>query len=371
MGSVSVFPDSLHINIQNPASYSSLKLTTFTVGGGFSSTKVKSFYGNEKAQRSTVDYMAVGVPIGKSAGFGFGLIPYSSVGYRIRNEDATSGVIRRYEGSGGLNKVFAGFGYKISKNLSVGGDINYNFGRIETLSILKDPEVVSGSQEKNASEMSGLNINLGAMYQRKINTKMDFFGSFTFTPESKLTSKNSRVISTVQYTDFYTSVDIDQLDQISDNTSIRLPSKFSVGAGVGQSKKWMLGTEITFQQSSKFGNRFNDITNVTYNNALKFSVGGYYVPNYSSFSNYFKKITYRGGFRYENTGMIINNESIRDYAITAGLGLPLGGTFSNLNLGVEYGRKGTAKALLIEENYTNVILSLSLNDKWFTKRKYD
>jgi len=69
--------------------------------------------------------------------------------------------------------------------------------------------------------------------------------------------------------------------------------------------------------------------------------------------------------------MEIKNETIRDYAFTAGLGLPLGGTFSNLNLGVEYGRRGTAKALLIEENYTNVILSLSLNDRWFIKRKYD
>jgi len=51
--------------------------------------------------------------------------------------------------------------------------------------------------------------------------------------------------------------------------------------------------------------------------------------------------------------------------------LPLGGTFSNLNMGVEYGRKGTTKANLVQENYTNVVMSLSLNDKWFVKRKYD
>jgi hypothetical protein len=51
--------------------------------------------------------------------------------------------------------------------------------------------------------------------------------------------------------------------------------------------------------------------------------------------------------------------------------LPLGGTFSNLNIGVEYGQKGTTKANLVRENYTNVVMSLSLNDKWFVKRKYD
>lgn len=150
-----------------------------------------------------------------------------------------------------------------------------------------------------------------------------------------------------------------------------MPTKIAFGFGVGQSKKWMLGNELTFQQSSKFGNRYNDLVNVKYKNAFKYSIGGYYIPNYTSFSNYLKKITYRGGFRYEQTGMVIKNESINDYAFTAGLGLPLGGAFSNLNIGVEYGRRGTAKALLIEENYTNVVMSLSLNDRWFIKRKYD
>ena len=59
MGGVSVFPDSIHVNIQNPASYASLNLSTYTVGGSFNSTRLNSYYGNEKAQRSTLDYLAV------------------------------------------------------------------------------------------------------------------------------------------------------------------------------------------------------------------------------------------------------------------------------------------------------------------------
>ena len=100
MGGLSVFPDSIHVNIQNPASYASLLLTTYTVGGSFNATKLKTASKNEKAQRSTLDYMAVGIPLGKS-GLGFGLIPYSAVGYRIGNVDADE-TRHRYEGSGGL-----------------------------------------------------------------------------------------------------------------------------------------------------------------------------------------------------------------------------------------------------------------------------
>jgi hypothetical protein len=69
--------------------------------------------------------------------------------------------------------------------------------------------------------------------------------------------------------------------------------------------------------------------------------------------------------------MTINNQDLKDYALSVGFGLPLGGAFSNANIGVEYGSRGTAKASLVEENYTNFLLSLSLNDRWFIKRKYD
>jgi len=45
--------------------------------------------------------------------------------------------------------------------------------------------------------------------------------------------------------------------------------------------------------------------------------------------------------------------------------------FSNLNLGFEYGKKGTTDNGLLEEKYVNFRLSLSLNDIWFKKRKID
>ena len=150
-----------------------------------------------------------------------------------------------------------------------------------------------------------------------------------------------------------------------------MPNQISVGAGIGKTRQWMIGTEFTWNQSSAMCNRYDNITVASFKNGYKYSLGGFWVPNYNAFSNYFQKITYRTGFRYENTGLVIQNQTISDYAFTAGFGLPLGGTFSNLNIGVEYGQKGTTKANLVRENYTNVVMSLSLNDKWFVKRKYD
>lgn len=376
MGGISVFPDSIHVNIQNPASYSALKLSTYTVGGNTNYTRLSTLTEDDKAQRTSVGYMAVGIPLNK-LGFGFGLIPYSSVGYRIRNETVASvdnesvTTTKRYEGNGGLNKVFFGLGYKLNSNFSFGADIHYNFGNIETRNIEKISDLQFGTQEFNSSNLSGFNANLSVNYQRKLNSKLDVYSSLIYTPESKLKSKNKRIISSVLYSDVFDPQDVDQLDEINNTNTITLPSKLTIGLGIGQNKKWMIGSEVTFQKSSAFGNRTEDLSNVKYRDAVKYSLGGYFIPNASTFSNYLKKITYRGGFRYENTGMTINNQDIKDYAFSAGFGLPVGGAFSNINIGVEMGRRGTTKASLIEENYTNLLLSLSLNDRWFIKRKYD
>ena len=53
MGGLSIVPDSIHINLKNPASYSGLKLTTFTIGGSYNATKFKSNTESENAKRIT------------------------------------------------------------------------------------------------------------------------------------------------------------------------------------------------------------------------------------------------------------------------------------------------------------------------------
>jgi long-subunit fatty acid transport protein len=373
MGGLTIFTDSIHLNFQNPASYSNLKLTTFSLGGTYLTTDLSTNSQSEKARRTAIDYLAVGLPLGKF-GVGFGLMPFSSVGYNIQSTVAATGTnpqeIKQYSGSGGINKVFFGLGYSLSKKLSIGVDYSYNFGKIQTYSFRFIEGIQYGSREKNLSDINGGTLTAGLNFNTPINTKINGFASLTYSPDSKLSSSNSRNIATIQYSSTGTEILVQPLDVNVDNTTIVLPSKLAFGFGVGESKKWMLGTEITFQKSSNMGNRFNDINNVNYENSTRYSLGGFYIPNYNAFSKYYEKIIYRAGLRYENTGLIINNTSIKDYGINAGVGLPLIGVFSNINVGFEYGQRGTTSANLVQENYTNITIGLSLNDKWFQKRRF-
>jgi hypothetical protein len=377
MGSISVLPDSIHINIQNPAQLACLKLTGLALGGTYANTKSKTETQEAKARRTSLDYMIVGIPVGK-VGIGFGLIPYSSVGYKIgrtayvtnNNNDTIRSIISRNNGIGGVNKVFLGFGYRLTKNINIGGDLQYNFGTIETNSLQYQTDLQYGSRENNVSDLRGVNFDLGMTYQTKVKSKYSFFSSLAYTPEAVLTSGNTRNIEIVLVTTSSVSPVETQNIAVAD-TKIKLPSKLSFGSGFGQVKKWLVGGEITFIQNSVMSNRFTDINGATFENSVRYSLGGFFIPNYNSYSSYYKRIVYRGGVRYENTGLVIQDKSITDFAANIGLGMPLGGTFTNINIGLEIGRRGTKYYNLVEENYINISVGLSLSDKWFVKRKFD
>ena len=367
MGGIGILPDSIRINLQNPATYSHLKRTAFSLAGTYSNTTLKNSTDKEETKRTALDYISVAFPSGK-LGLSAGLMPYSSVGYKTQNINVNEGKI--YKGSGGLNRVYLGAAYQITPKLSFGVDLGYDFGTIETSMILLNTNSQYGTRELNVSDLNGININTGLIYQTKLQ-KLDIVSSITFTPSTSLNVNNNRNITLLTYSNAGEERAFGSAYTFSSQNNIKLPSKVAFGGGLGKIKKWFVGFESSFIQSKNSGNLYTLNSNATFEDATKIAVGGYYIPNYNSYSNLFKKITYRAGFRYENTGLIINSQSINDTALTLGFGLPVGGNFSSLNLGVELGKRGTTNANLVQENYINLSIGFSFSDRWFVKRKFD
>ena len=370
MGGLSSIPDSIHINLQNPALLSSIKLTTFSIGGTNNSTKLSTTSQTEKNQRFTLDYLSVAIPSNK-LGIAFGLMPFTSVGYKVQTLTEDGSKIFRFEGNGGVNRVYTTFSYQLNKKFSVGADVQYNFGNIETTSLTRQFGIELSTKELNSSAVSGMSFNTAIAYQSKLNKKLSIFSSIVYTPQSSLTLKNSRTLSTIFFNSLGNEGEVDNLELVVGDSKLKLPSKIVLGTAIGQVKKWIVGADLTLQDNSDFGNRFVDITNATYENGTKLSVGGYYIPKFNSFSSYWSRVTYRGGLRFENTGLVVKGQSIKDNALTFGLGMPLGGTFSNINFGFEFGQRGTTSGDLVKENYTNISIGFSFNDRWFQKRKFD
>lgn len=368
MGGISVYSDSIHVNLQNPAAYGGLKLTAYTIAGSHKAVNLKNATGKDKVTNSTLlEYLAVGLPAGKW-GFGFGLIPFTSVGYHLK--DVGESLTSKYSGSGGLNRVFVSAGYQLTKNLKIGATANYNFGNIQHKSLILQDQVQFGTQEINRSNLSGFSFNFGLQYQKMISESLQLTGSTSYSLASDISSENTRRLATVVVNSEGQEIISDLRNIDVANTNLTLPSLFKIGAGIGAPNKWFMGVEYGMSEAGDFSNHSN-MPNVNYTSSSKYALGGFYVPNYNDISSYFNRIVYRAGFRYEETGLNINNQAINEFGISFGVGLPLGKQFSNLNIGFEYGQRGTTEANLIKENFYGVFISLSLNDLWFQKTKYN
>lgn len=372
MAGIGVYTDSIHLNLQNPASVADLRLVNYTVGASHKYGTQKNETESQKTSTTSLDYIAVGIPMGKF-GASFGLIPYSSVGYKLQSIDDNS--ITQSSGEGGLNKAFLTVAYQITPNLNFGIETNYNFGNVENTVYTKRDDLELGSRIVNRSDLLGFSFNFGATYTAMVSDKLELATSMTFTPGTSFVSENRREVSTVAVLISGLQVTSESIEFDDPDTDFTYPSQVTIGAGIGAPKNWFLGLEYTNQKTSNFTNRHIDLDtsldNVEYVDASKFKLGGFYIPNYNALGSYWNRVVYRAGIRFEESGINIEGQDINEFGISFGVGLPAGKLFSNVNLGFEVGKRGTTDFGLIQENFFNTFLSLSLNDRWFEKRYYD
>ena len=373
MGGVSMYGDSIHINLSNPAAYSKLRLTAYTAGISHKEYQLKSWNEEQRTSVTNLDYLAIGFPLAKNVGFGFGIMPYSSVGYSLNStsNSANGEVSNFFEGEGGLNRLYASIGFEPIKNLSFGITANFNFGTLEYQRIQSVEGVQFGTLDNRESKINGYDFKYALNYNPTIKDKYTLYTSVLINTQGNLTSENTQTLGSFSLVtgNNVEVVDVDLDASNLRNTELKIPTRTTFGLGFGENKKWFLGAEYSFQQMGDFENTFLGLDNIDYGDANTYALGGYWIPDYRSLTGYFNRITYRAGLRYDMTGMTINNKEINNFGITFGLGLPLGGDFSNINVGFELGRRGTTDANLIEESYFKINLGLSLNARWFVKTK--
>lgn len=126
----------------------------------------------------------------------------------------------------------------------------------------------------------------------------------------------------------------------------------------------------------KWSNLSIDNVNQGLQDTYGFSVGGQFTPDVSAINGYFKRVDYRLGFQYDKTYIQMNNQDIKQMAVTFGFGLPLAsysrGTFYKMNLTAELGKRGTVSNGLLQEKYINIHLGFVLNDSsWFQRFRFD
>ncbi len=254
--------------------------------------------------------------------------------------------------------------------MSLGIEGSFAFGNIEN-SILKRQQNVQFSTKYNlVSNVRGGTVKIGTQYRKELKNKLriDAGAVLKLSNTLKLTGTEQIYSLFVTATGVETPRDI-IVDRAVTGT-FKSPLQTTIGFGLGKASKWYTAFEYEYQDAMSAEGYLDESNDAyTYGTSSRFSLGGFYIPKINSISSYFDRITYRAGLRFQKTGLLVNGTSIPnnftaidDFGISFGLGLPLGKKLSNLNLGFEYGKRGTTSNNLIEENYFNFRLSLSLND---------
>lgn len=416
------------INTANPAGLAGIRLTTFELGGQSQFTKISSNSSSLNKKNTNFSYGSVGFPLKRFGGGAFGIMPYSTVGYKITStqEDANVGTMTYiFKGDGGINKVFIGagikpfrreaskfynsdladtlikyrqtskykrkkFGKQLLSELSVGATANYLFGTINQVTDVIYPGSVTffNSKRQRSIQVSDFTFNGGLQthftidsikskgQRRILKQKIKIgFGVFVNTP-SAISAKQSNIIYNYSIDGFGVERSKDTILNSQENKgTIKLPLEMGFGLSIKKGEKLTVLMDAATTKWSDF--KYFDTPSKDFRNSYRVSAGLNYVPNKLAFgsSNYIKRIQYRLGVSYSDGYLDLKNTAISNYFVSAGLGLPVGiGRFDDIaviNISAQYGKMGTLNNSLLQEDYVRLILGFTFNKRWFIKYKYD
>lgn len=368
-------------NFRNPAANTNLELTTLKVEGTNENNYYKSDFNNLKSTKHStyLSNISISFPISKKVKFGMGFQPYSSKSYNIvttkeltKTELETITEAHNFRGEGSINTVQAALSYQITPAFALGLRSNFYFGKLSDIEevAFTGAELISGYT--NSYRVKAFNFTLGTTYQKKLagDHKLTLGATYTLgnTGNMKNMYTNSTYFHLLGDTKSYETI-------IEEQTTYEkkfLPQEGSLGIGYGKDTKWFLGTQLDYKK----GENFNFLGNtLAYQDSYKYSVGGWYLPNFNNFRSYFSRIIYRYGAYYEKGNLQINGTNINKYAITAGVTLPFQKSvinrMSSIDLGLEVGKRGTLENNMIRQNFVNLRIGVNFADKWFTKRLYN
>lgn len=350
------------INNLNPAAYAEVGKNSFMFDIGLKGEQ-NNYSNNQDNNVNTttnVSNISMALAFSEKSGIGLSLSPYSDVGYLLKGvtssiEGSQDTYTSYIQGSGGLNNVAANYGYRLTPKLNVGLSGSYFFGKIS-----EDEQLTLGSDVLSVTEnsyYSGFRLGAGVQYKA---TK-----AFTVAGVVNLPS----YLSGTQDRDIDKTVDGLSSSETQAAQSIpgfKLPME--IGGGIKYSYK-----SYTFNADYKhlFWNATGMQDNIgTFVDSDFFGVGAQYANNKFR-SSFLEKFQYRIGCNMDNGYLDVDGVRIKNMAVTSGLGIPLGGRKSFLNLSYSYGQRGMISTRLVQEKYHAFTINICLEDLWFIKRKYE
>ena len=214
-------------------------------------------------------------------------------------------------------------------------------------------------------------INIGAQYKAKLDKFNSLTLGATYSPRKSMHGQ-----TWCAFWDINADAAADTVGRMDMKDKYFQPH--TVGAGVNftheRSSKWMVEADFTWQDWSKAP--FSELVNekgvvvfdgMSFADRWKVAAGAEYVPKLRG--NFAQRMAYRVGAYYINDYLNIRGNQVKEYGITAGVGMPTIEGKTVINIGFEWKRRVASPQSLLGENYFNITLGLNFNELWFWQRK--
>jgi hypothetical protein len=394
----SSYLDVYHINFVNPASYAFLNSTAFDIGFFAKNTTLTDANMSNSFWSGNLDYLSLAFPIFNpindlydnakrdlKIGMNFTLRSNSNTNYNISVADSLENIgnfDRVYQGTGGTYNFTWGNAIRY-KNFSFGTNLGFVFGKLsrESNIIYPNSEFAYNVVNSSSYNVRGFVWDAGMLYSTVLNKK-ELKENKNLTPRRLTAGFNFTTNNRFNTTSDVNNVLIQQLpgsiinidtilNEVDKKGKGRTGAEYGLGATYYYGEKAALGFNISGALWSKYFNEAVGEKEGFLANSTRYSLGGYYRPNYKSIDNFFERVYYRYGFYYENEPLVIDTKQLNSYGVTFGFGLPVvyQRKISHVNLSFNLGERG--KGTAIEERFAKVTLGVTFNDdQWFLKSKY-
>ena len=344
------------INPAQPASYTSCDSMTFMfdIAGSLLYTNYGDSKGVTNKVNGNLEYMTIQFPIWRQhIAMSLGVNPYSAVGYNFALADSINSdyyYTKSYSGDGGFTQVYGGLSFNICDWVALGVNAYYMFGDVSQTRSLNftDASIDSVSQVDKLTANSlrlryGIQvfhtfgkhtINLGAVYENK--------QAFSRMSYEQIENTTNDTVATM-------------------SSGFEMPMMYAVGLSYDYANRVLIGLDYQCQDwanAQYFG--VNDGLKSRHRWAL-----GLEYRNDPQSRKYIDRMLWRAGINYATSYTKSYNQP--ELGVTIGVGFPLRTVGTVINTTLEYGRRGGSNVLT--ENYLRFVVSASICEHWFFKRK--
>ncbi len=243
------------INNGNPASYSNMRLVTAELGANYNRLTLQDAVDKKTVNNASLSHIALAFQLKKWWGASVGLVPFSSVGYKISDEQEITnvGTVKfLYEGTGGINQVYFGNGIKPLYGLPRNYQLSKKYRALKSLKhedntpktckeLFEDSQKIRKTlNRKRFMQSLSLGANASYLFGNMENTRRSIFPSTLYAFNTR-TGTNTRVdglyfdygmqmsyiVDSVKYKDDKDSCRPVKYRDLKDNVKIMFGATFS------------------------------------------------------------------------------------------------------------------------------------------------